>query len=562
MKRAFYDFAVSPYSFDFAIFLMCTMAQDCDEVVIVPGKRMVSMPDGSVREFQKCTEGEQEYRLNNLMLGLCPKAIVCGSREEAATLWHEGCFPPDYTIEKPVAAHTLGWIMRQTRIHPFMPAPEKVKELEADGWKRENMAVITIRDTHIKSARNSHVAEWIAAADWIKEHGLVPVFIPDTEKPDEKFGDHLSVPKAALDVQYRLALYEAATVNLGVNNGPMALNLFSRRPMLYFRPITHGYPESEEAFWRKNGVPINSQPPWFSNLQRIIWDSRDEFENITLQLERWLSAKAGKDIWPLSVAPKYPIYGVVDANGRGAQMTECMKHGFPQMKRKPHGQAVVSVVCYGPSLKETWRYIKRPMITVSGAHDFLIERGVIPDYHVDCDPREHKAKMLTRVHKDVKYRMATVCHPLFWDLLKDRDVEVWHLHNGPETDKWLNEHDPGANRIGGGSTAGMRAIEIASMLGFRRLNLYGMDCSFESDTVHHAGEHKGKKQNVVDVNVDGTWYKSSPQMIEAAKEMITFIQNYDVDITYYGHGLQQGMVKHFLKRFKVIDVNQMKEQAA
>ena len=202
------------------------------------------------------------------------------------------------------------------------------------------------------------------------------------------------------------------------------------------------------------------------------------------------------------------------------------------------------------------------MLTVSGAHDFLVERGVIPDYHVDCDPREHKTNMLQKLHKDVKYRMATVCHPSLWERLKDYDVQVWHLHNDPATSVWLKENDPHGTVVGGGSTVGMRALEIASLLGFRRFEIHGMDCSFESDEVHHAGSHIGKKQNVVEVSVDGTWFKSSPQMIEAAKEMIAFVQNYDADITFCGRGLQQAMVAHFLKRFKVVDFNQPEERAA
>lgn len=562
MKRAFYDFAVSPYSFDFAVFLMCAQSKECDEIVIVPGKRLIQRTDGSVVEFQKCTPGEQEYRLNNLILGICPKAIVCATREEATTLWHEGCFPDGYTVDRPVQAHTLGNVMSQLKIHPYMPTAEKLAEIERDGWKHEKLTTITIRHTHIKSARNSHIEEWVKAADWMRTVGLDPVFIPDTELPEQGFGEHPSCAKAALDVQYRLAMYEAAYLNLGVNNGPMgAFNLLSRRPMLYFRPVTHGYTESEEAFWKKNRVPVNSQLPWFTNLQRIIWEGVDDFANIKLQVERWLSAKHGKDIWPLSVAPTYPIYGVVDAEGRGKQMTECMKHGFPKMVRKSHGTEWMSLVAYGPSLKDTWREIKRPILTISGAHDFLIERGVIPDYHIDCDPREHKVTMLKQAHPQVKYRMASVCYPSLWPKLNGYDVEIWHLHNGPETDQWVKANDPGGPVLGGGSTAGMRALEVGSMLGYRRFEVHGIDASFESEEVRHAGLHLGKKQNIVTVNVDGVWFKSSPQMIEAAKEMIQFIQNYDVELAFHGHGLQQAMVKHFLKRFRVIEP-QLKEKAA
>lgn len=566
VKRAFYDFSVSPHSFDFAVFLMAARANDCDEVVLVPGTRWVKGKDGKPEIFQKCTPGEVEYRLNNLIKGLCPTAIECQTREEAKQLWHPDCFPPGYTVDKPVQAHTVGAILKQLKILPFMPSEEYTAKVTNDGWNDPKMVAITIRQSHIKSGRNSTIEEWIKAADWMFSIGLAPVFIPDTENPDTDFGGHRVCKEASKDVQYRLAMYEKAYLNVGVNNGPMALNMFSRRPMLYFRPITHGYHESTAEFWRACGVPVRSQMPWFSILQRIVWEGTDDFENIKLNVGRWLTAKEeGKDEWPLAVAPTYPIYGVGEKELRASQMTAAKKaaeeNGWKHMIRKSHGQDVMSIVCYGPSLKDTWKHIKRPIMTVSGAHDFLVGRGIVPDYHMDCDPREHKVKMLHPA-RAVKYRMATCCHPSLWEKLKGYDVELWHLHNDQHTEEWVRENDPGANMLGGGSTAGMRALEVASMLGYRRFEIHGMDSSYESVEVRHAGPHDGKKHNLVEVNVDGAWYQSSPQMVEAAKEVITFIQNYDCELAFHGRGLTQAMVSHFLRRFRVIELPTRKKELA
>ena len=71
-------------------------------------------------------------------------------------------------------------------------------------------------------------------------------------------------------------------------------------------------------------------------------------------------------------------------------------------KRDKFNDRWVSIVCYGPSLLDTWKTIKRPMVTVSGAHDFLVDKGITPDWHIDCDPREHKAKMLKKPQKATK----------------------------------------------------------------------------------------------------------------------------------------------------------------
>lgn len=43
----------------------------------------------------------------------------------------------------------------------------------------------------------------------------------------------------------------------------------------------------------------------------------------------------------------------------------------------------IAVVCYGPSLNDTWEKIRdfKYIITCSGAHKFLIDRGIIPTFH-------------------------------------------------------------------------------------------------------------------------------------------------------------------------------------
>jgi hypothetical protein len=46
--------------------------------------------------------------------------------------------------------------------------------------------------------------------------------------------------------------------------------------------------------------------------------------------------------------------------------------------------------------------------------------------------------------------------------------------------------------FGGGSSVGMRAMNVSAALGFRRFDIHGMDCSFTNN--RHAGAHTGKDQ--------------------------------------------------------------------
>lgn len=536
MKYAFYDFAVSPFSYDFVSFLVCAQSAGAEKVVFVPGER----------PYQKCTPEEQAYRLEHILRPLCGQHIVCKTRDEARALWADDTehFPHNYTVDKPVHSHMLSHVMRAEKIHIMREDAAKLAEVKAQ--YPENTVTITMRKSHIRPARNSNRAAWMEAADWLTKNGYFPVFIPDTDDVTD-YGEYAVCDKAAFDVQYRLALYTYAKQNLCVANGPPMLCFLSRRPMLMFKPITDGHWEVSADYWEKQGIPVGSQPPWFTKHQRIIWKD-DTAEAIIAAMKQWKSVCDGTGQWEQPLVPKYPIYGVGSNDDRHKQMDEALKHGFPELSRKTTFiDRRISIVCYGPSLKKTWRQIKRPIMTISGAHDFLISKGIVPDFHMDCDPREHKVKMLKKPHKDVRYIMASCCHPSLWEKLKGYNVTLWHLLNGQATEDWMKQNHPEVNvknMIGGGSTAGMRALEVCGAMGFRKFNVFGMDCSFDAEG-HHAGEHLGKVQTEIRVTVgkNGREFLTSPQMKEAAQEIEKFVMTYDVELTMYGDGLAQEMIK-------------------
>ena len=70
MKYAFYDFGVSPFSYDFVQFYVCALAEGFDRVAFVPGRRFIKMSDGTLKEFQKCSPEEQALRMELLLLPL------------------------------------------------------------------------------------------------------------------------------------------------------------------------------------------------------------------------------------------------------------------------------------------------------------------------------------------------------------------------------------------------------------------------------------------------------------------------------------------------------------
>lgn len=241
---------------------------------------------------------------------------------------------------------------------------------------------------------------------------------------------------------------------------------------------------------------------------------------------------------------------VVSSTERHEQMRIAIEKGFPFLRKNERfSPNKVSIVCYGPSLLDTWRTLKmtdQSMITVSGAHDFMADRNIQPTWHVEMDPRPHKPQMLRNPREGTKYLMASVCHPDFWGILKGYDVELWHLINGEDhtTMDWVAEHHPEGMQslIGGGSTVGHRAMNVAAALGFRRFDIFGMDCSLAKAGLH-AGPHTNEKQPVIAVRAAGRPFRTTPQLLHAAREMANFILTHDVDINFYGDGLMQELAR-------------------
>ena len=249
------------------------------------------------------------------------------------------------------------------------------------------------------------------------------------------------------------------------------------------------------------------------------------------------------------------MIGVMTNEDRHKQMAQAIGL-FPMLqKRGKFLPRRVSIACYGPSLADTYKQLKRPIISVSGAHDFLVYRGIIPDFHVDCDPRPHKPEMLRKPQEATTYLMASVCHPLFWKALQGRSVRLWHLINGDDLDTvaWVAQNHPDGMKsmIGGGSSVGQRAMNVAAALGYRKFDIHGMDCSFTEN--RHAGAHTGSQQVETLVKAGDRIFKTTKQMLQTAIEMEHFLQKQDAEVRFYGDGLMQETAKILRGRHETRD---------
>jgi hypothetical protein len=309
---------------------------------------------------------------------------------------------------------------------------------------------------------------------------------------------------------------------------------------------------------------LRSLPWWRATMdkyfQLVEWFSPDNLEVVGTAM-------------PLAVVGEWKSIGAMNDDARFENTLHNVKVTDKRLKPLlgPEGEFLehdrrAIIVAYGPSLRETWSSIIAEkkytedcdVISMSGSHDFLLRRNIIPDYHVECDPRPHKAQNLMNPREGVKYYIASCCHPDLTDKLKDFDLSLWHLMNGEASYKIVEEIESEKNEalICGGGSVGLRAIALFYGLGYRKFSIYGMDCSFgqakdgtpvskkDEELMRWAGAHKGKKKDVIKVRCGDKWFLTSPVDVTYTRHFVDTAQrSQGASFSFVGEGLLQEMVK-------------------
>lgn len=209
----------------------------------------------------------------------------------------------------------------------------------------------------------------------------------------------------------------------------------------------------------------------------------------------------------------------------------------------------IAVVCYGPSLNDTWEEIKKfkYILTCSGAHKFLIDRGIIPTWDCNVDPREHKVQLMGPPHKDVEYLVASTCSPKLVEHLKGYNVKLWHIFDGQE--EAIRTLPAGEWSLFGGASAGLRALALARFLGFKNLHVLGMDGCQSDKYGKHAAAHPNQPKDHQLCEYNGKVYKTTASLLACAKQTPHEIdQLNDVSAVFYGEGLTQAIMKDHKKK--------------
>lgn len=229
-----YDLSRRPTTFDFASF--CVFAKTCDAT------HVHFQADKPIEAWKY--EPELAWkRFGNIVLPITKLAKM---------RWDVGAGQKGEVL--PRIVHNMGNVNNCFLTKGKISFLEQTTEHNIPG----PYVTITIRASTKAPDRNSNLEAWEAFRQYLKSLGAKVIVFEECElKP--------------IDLEWRFAVYCGATMNLGVNNGPMALCMYSKAPYIVMKQGI-GVP-ADEAF------PEGSQWAFANEKQRLFWEE-DSFDNI------------------------------------------------------------------------------------------------------------------------------------------------------------------------------------------------------------------------------------------------------------------------------------------
>jgi hypothetical protein len=202
----------------------------------------------------------------------------------------------------------------------------------------------------------------------------------------------------------------------------------------------------------------------------------------------------------------------------------------------------VSICGFGPSLRDEVQNISGDVLACNGAHNWLIDQGIIPKFGMFWDAAGVVSQFV-RPHKDVTYLVASRCHQSVFDALEGFDVYVWHAKGDQCLEDLLVEFNRMEPMLHGGSAAVTRAMEVVTTMGYRKTKLFGADSSYTTTT--HVNDSLVQERHLR-VKCYGEWFDTTPWLAGQANDFRTIapVQKLrGIDLSVYGHGLLPHLAK-------------------
>ena len=291
----FYDFQVSPSSFDFFTFLyaaeICRIRRDLKFIYLT----LVHGPNNKFRgDSLRSTEINEVFLHNVIIPGtafLNSISAFCWIPRHDVSIKEikkENLFPRGYEVKEPTSeyvAHELVASKIRDDQPGFLTAPKYAHELADDFIKSHvgtsHFVTLTTRELSrfdTNKTRSIKKDQWYEFLTEIKKKGVSPFVIRDTNKAFDGplFDDIPEVNLASIHLPFRLALCERALLNFTKNSGPGALLWYSKsKCMNFFTFDNESLVVSEEWFKNNYGMADGDQFPMTTTDTEYSWNSEN-----------------------------------------------------------------------------------------------------------------------------------------------------------------------------------------------------------------------------------------------------------------------------------------------
>lgn len=247
--------------------------------------------------IQPQAKPEYDFRLNDVLLNAIPMFPIKNTynlnsikASEKLINTYDKLFPPEFTVEineskKDADRYYLQPYLRDyflsglavPSISPPVFAFKTIRNLK----KNNKLITITIRNAKHLTSKNSDLQSWKKVADYYRNLDFNVIFIPDIESIELIDEQEIFSMLSVANQSYRTALYDAADLNIGVNNGAIAPLFFNANArMLLAKVYTEHTNTSESVFTKLTGITSKNEGwvrvPW----HQFIFNSNENFDEI------------------------------------------------------------------------------------------------------------------------------------------------------------------------------------------------------------------------------------------------------------------------------------------
>ena len=238
-----------------------------------------------------------------------------------------------------------------------------------------------------------------------------------------------------------------------------------------------------------------------------------------------------------------------------AQAARNLERDLPVFIEQDAHKLAVCIVGGAPSLAETLPALRfqqqrgHLVAALNGTHDWLIERGLIPDMHIMLDARQGNVEFVRNPRRGVTYLVAAQCHQDVFDALEGHDVLIW-VADVPGMRELADRVEKPLGLIGGGSTVALKAMALFYLWGFRAMSLFGMDSCYRDEAHHAYAQQLNDGERRIDTIIHGRRFFCAPWMLAQADDFDADARRllaHGVTLKAYGSGLIQTLLDEIHK---------------